>query len=210
MAASWTRRVFASAGLTQTPAGPHLAALQRRHGGGTVVLMIDVSGSMNGVPILEAIKGALQFVDEAVAAGYATGVLLWNTSVVAACPPELTGDDARNVLRPVGSAYGGNNLLGPLQTCHRMLSEFSGDRVVALFGDGDLTPETQVLQYVQVMKADNIRFVTRGLGAQAGREFGKISDEAAETARVESVEQLADEIAGMATSLRAPGLRRAP
>ena len=49
---------FTAAGLTQIPPGPHLRTLQGRYGGGVVMLCIDVSGSMDGKPILEAVRGA--------------------------------------------------------------------------------------------------------------------------------------------------------
>lgn len=205
MSVPWIRRSFEAPGLTQIPPGGHLRSLQRRFGGGTVMLMIDISGSMTGRPIEEAVRGARDFVKEAVEARYEVGVILWHTRVVAACRPSADGAEALAIL---GSAVagGGNDLIGPLVHCHETLDDFDGDRVVALFGDGDLTPRAQVFQRVERMKRENIRFVTRGLGAAAAREFGEISDEAAETARVDTVEDLAESIAGMATVLRAaPG-----
>jgi uncharacterized protein with von Willebrand factor type A (vWA) domain len=198
---TWIRRTFESAGITQVPHGSHIAQLQGRFGG-AVMLMIDVSGSMNGRPILEAVAGAKDFVREAVDARYRVGVMLWNTSVTAEALPTLDGRDAMAVVEPVDSAYGGNALDGPLHRCHQILDQFTGDRVVALFGDGDLTPKSRVLERVAVMKADNIRFVTRGLGATAAREFAEISDEAPGTVTVETVDQLAAGIAGMAASLK--------
>lgn len=199
--ADWIKRSFGSAGLTQAPPGKHLKKLQNRFGGGTVILMIDVSGSMAGRPIEEAARGALRFVDEAVEARYDVGVMLWHTQIVAVCKPTPDGKDARTVLHQA-RAGGGNYLIGPLSSCHQMLDEFTGDRVVALFGDGDLTPKYEVLERVARMKAENIRFVTRGLGAMASREFGEISDEDAGAARVDRVEDLAEGIAGMAASLK--------
>lgn len=199
--ATWTRRVFDSAGITQTPPGPHLRILQGRFGG-VVMLMLDVSGSMDGRPIREAVAGAKEFVREAVEAHYHVGVMLWNTGVERQALPTADGEDALRLLEPVSSAWGGNALDGPLNECHAILDGFTGDRVVALFGDGDLTPKAQVLQKVAVMKADNIRFVTRGLGPQAAREFALITDEAQESVQVESVERLASGIASMAASLK--------
>jgi len=201
--ADWIRRSFGAAGLTQIPPGPHLAALQGRFGG-TVMLCIDVSGSMDGEPILEAVRGAEEFVSEAVAARYQVGVMLWNTGVVALAEPTADGVAARQLLAPVRRAAGGNDLIGPLERCHQVLGRFTGDRVVALFGDGDLTPKQRVLAKVAQMKAENIRFVTRGLGALAAREFGEISSEEASSAEVRRVEDLAAGIAGMAASLK-PG-----
>ncbi len=80
--AYWIRRSFTSPGLTQIPPGPHLGKLQGKYGGGTVMLCIDVSGSMDGRPLGEAVRGARTFVVEAVEARYKVGVMLWNDGVV--------------------------------------------------------------------------------------------------------------------------------
>lgn len=205
--ANWIRRSFTAPGVTQIPPGPHLSELQGRFGG-TVMLCIDVSGSMDGTPIIEAVRGAREFVAEAVAAHYKVGVMLWNTEVVGLAEPTSDGAAARRLLAPVNRAAGGNHLIGPLRACHQILDRFTGDRVVALFGDGDLTPKSEVLVKVAEMKAENIRFVTRGLGPAAARELGEISSEEASTAEVERVEDLAAGIAGMAASLKPPGGRR--
>ena len=203
--ADWVRRVYASAGLTQGPPGPHLRTLQGRFGG-VALLMIDVSGSMDGLPLHEAVRGATRFVEEAVAAHYRIGLLLWNTSVVASAPPTLDAAPCHRVLSGA-SAWGGTSLLDPLYRAHRMLEEETGDRVVAIFGDGDLGPRSAVLEKVAAMKADDIRFVTRGLGARAAGEFAEISDEADEAIEVKTVSELASGIAAMAQSLQAKGGR---
>ncbi|HEY5400433.1 MAG TPA: vWA domain-containing protein [Trebonia sp.] len=205
--ASWIRRAFSAPGLTQIPPGPHLSSLQGRFGG-TVMLCIDVSGSMDGTPILEAVRGARQFVAEAVAAHYKVGVMLWNDQVEDVCEPTPDGRAALALLAPVTRAQGENDLFVALNHCHQILDRFSGDRVVALFGDGDLTPKTQVLVKVTQMKAENIRFVTRGLGPYAAREFGEISDEEPASASIDNVAELAVGIADMATSLKHYGLTR--
>ena len=79
----------------------------------------------------------------------------------------------------------------------------TGDRVVAIFGDGDLGTPARVHPLVEQMKADSIRFVTRGLGAVAAKEFGKISDEEPGQVHVENEERLAESIASMAKALKA-------
>lgn len=205
--ASWIRRAFSAPGLTQIPPGPHLSSVQGRFGG-TVMLCIDVSGSMDGTPILEAVRGARQFVAEAVAAHYKVGVMLWSDQVENVCEPTPDGKAALALLAPVTHAQGGNDLFLALNHCHQVLDRFTGDRVVALFGDGDLTPKAQVLVKVTQMKAENIRFVTRGLGPHAAREFGEISDEEPASASIGDVAELAEGIADMATSLKHYGLTR--
>jgi Mg-chelatase subunit ChlD len=202
--ADWIRRAFTSAGLTQIPPGPHIGALQDRYGGGVVMLCIDVSGSMDGDPIREAVRGAKQFVTEAVEARYKVGVMLWNTRVTDLAEPVSDGKGAMKLLGRTSSASGGNNLIGPLDHCHQVLDRFKDapDRVVALFGDGDLTPKDPVLRKVAQMKAENIRFVTRGLGRHAAAEFGQISSEEPSSASIDDVAKLADGIATMAASLK--------
>ena len=206
--ADWVRRPFGSAGLTQVPPGRHLSALQDRFGGGVVMLCIDVTGSMDGEPIREAVRGAKAFVREAVEARSKVGVMLWNSQVVDLSEPTADGKAALRTLAPVKRASGRNDLIGPLERCHQVLDRFKDepDRVVALFGDGDLTPKGQVLSKVAQMKAENIRFVTRGLGAAAAREFGRISSEEPSSAAIGDVTGLADGIATMAASLKPRGL----
>ncbi|HEY1703940.1 MAG TPA: vWA domain-containing protein [Trebonia sp.] len=198
--ANWIRRSFSAPGLTQIPPGPHLKAVQNRFGG-TVMLCIDVSGSMSGRPLEEAVRGARQFVSEAVEVRYKVGVILWDTGVADVAAPTADGQAATAVL-DAARIHGGTNLFPALSHCHEILKGYTGDRVVAIFGDGDLGQRDAVLDKVARMKAEDIRFVTRGLGAYAAAEFGEITDEEPESAAVDSVPDLADSIAGMATSLK--------
>jgi len=210
--ADWIRRPFSSPGLTQIPPGRHLRALQDRFGGGTVMLCIDVSGSMDGKPILEAVRGARTFVDEAVEVRYRVGVLLWNSDVAALAEPTEDGQAARRLLDRTNRASGGTSLLRPLEKCHQILDQFKDggqDRVVAIFGDGDLGPRERVLAKVAQMKAEDIRFVTRGLGAAAAKEFAMVSSEDLPSVTVSGLDDLAAGIAAMAASLKpVPGRRR--
>lgn len=205
--ASWIRRAFCAPGLTQIPPGPHLRSIQDRFGG-TVMLCIDVSGSMSGSPLVEAVRGAGQFVTEAITAHYRIGVILWDDGVAAVAEPTSDGLAATQVL-DTARIRGGTNLLPGLTRCHKVLGGFTGDRVVALFGDGDLGPQRdEVLARVARMKAENIRFVTRGLGSYAAQVFGEISDEDPWSATIADVLDLAEGIANMATTLKRTGIAR--
>jgi hypothetical protein len=143
-------------------------------------------------------------VAEAVEARYQVGIMLWNTSVVDLAEPTSDGNSAMKLLRRTDKAAGGNNLIGPLEHCHDILDRFKDapDRVVALFGDGDLTPKARVLSKVAQMKEENIRFVTRGLGERAAAEFGEISSEEPSSATIDDVEKLAEGIGQMGASLK--------
>ena len=198
--ADWVRKVFTSVGLTQVPPGPHVDSLSNRFRGGYVILCIDVSGSMDGQPLTEAVRGAHRFLDEAVTAGYQVGLALWNVGVQAHTALSPQADDALRLLsRAV--AGGGNELHLVLLHCDQELRGLEGDRVVAIFGDGDITPRERVLAKVAEMKADNIRFVTRGLGVYAAAAFALLDSEEADAVAVESVADLAEGIAGMSKQL---------
>jgi uncharacterized protein with von Willebrand factor type A (vWA) domain len=205
--ANWIRRAFTAPGLTQIPTGPYLARVQDRFGG-TVMLCIDVSGSMSGPPLAEAVRGARQFVAEAITAHYQVGVILWDDGVAAVAEPTPDGAAASQVL-DAARIRGGTNLLPGLTRCHKVLDGFTGDRVVALFGDGDLGHQRdEVLARVALMKRQDIRFVTRGLGSYAAQVFGEISDEDPSSATIADVIDLADGIADMATALKHHGIGR--
>ena len=98
-------------GLTQSPPGPYLRAIQN-HYGGTVVLCIDVSGSMTGRPLKEAIRGAGTFIEEALAAHYQVGLMLWTDRIEALVEPTADGGQAKRLLSRA-RAGGGNDLSGP-------------------------------------------------------------------------------------------------
>lgn len=176
------------------------------------MLLLDVSGSMHDasrsgtadiLPIQEAVIGSRRFVDEAVEALYSIGLVLWNQDVAAERPPTEDGQPTYELLDGGNFPTGGTNLYPALCRSHDILRPYTGDRVVAIFGDGDLGFQAgQALQKVAEMKSENIRFTTRGLGAVAAQAFASISDEEPEKTRVDSVEDLAEGIASMATVLR--------
>ena len=204
--ASWIRRSFSSPGLTQVPPGRYLPVMQGRYAGGVVVLCIDVSYSMAGTRLNEAVRGARAFVKEAVEARYKVGVLLWANETVDMSDPSIDEAPALRLL-DTARAHGGTNLLEPLKRTHQVLDGFrdAPDRVVAIFGDGSLGPRDPVLAKVAGMKAEGIRFVTRGLGDSAAREYEEVASEPDESAEVGGVDDLADSIAAMATSLKGRG-----
>ena len=59
--ATWTKKDFGSTGVTEYPAGPALDQLERRFGG-AVVLALDVSSSMSGHNLRQAVQGCRRFV----------------------------------------------------------------------------------------------------------------------------------------------------
>lgn len=200
MAAGWTRKSFSSDGVTEYPVGPHFQRLRSRFGG-AVILALDVSGSMQGDRIGKAVKGCQRFIDEAAEAGYRVGLILWHHDVAADVPPEADPTAARALLKRAADSSGGTNVLACLGLAHRQLMAMdAGDRVLAIFGDGDLGNRQAAEAKAAELIEDNIRILTCGLGEGSAQELASISTEKA-APRTATSENLADSIASMAQGL---------
>lgn len=196
----WIRRSFDAVGITQYKPGKHLAVLQAQHLG-RVILCIDVSSSMSGSPLQEAVRGAREFVAQAVAAHYEVGLILWNSSVALSVP--LSADPAP-VLAALGRAHssGGTNVTPTLRAGISALGALTGDRVLAVFGDGDIGPVEAAVAAARDAAAVGIRIIVRGLGSHAAASLALIATEGAEIAEIAGQSSIASGIAGMATALR--------
>ncbi len=201
---AWIRRSFDAPGLTQYPTGPHLDAVQARFGG-SVVLCLDVSGSMSGAPLEQAVQGCRRFVDEALRAAYDVAVLLWDHRVVGATGPTRDRRELDDFLG-AASAHGGTDVVPALQRARRLLDGLGGDRVVAIFGDGDLGDEAGARVTSAAMRGEGIRIITCGLGLASADSLDAISTETTGGGpRMALADSIADSIAGMATGLRRGG-----
>ncbi len=195
----WIKKTYDAVGLTQYPVGKHLAALQNRFGG-SVVLCLDVSGSM--CPHLPQAKdGCRRFVAEAVAASYSVAGLLWDHGVVG-CTELARDRHAVDKLFADASSQGGTDVVPALQESERILAGRTGDRVIAVFGDGDLGDRTRALHEASRLAGQGIRVITCGLGDSSAEELNAISTEADRAPRVAQQGNIADAIAGMAEGLR--------
>jgi Mg-chelatase subunit ChlD len=191
--------------VTQYRPGQHLAAVQE-HFLGTALLCIDVSGSMYGEPLDAAVAGGLDFLREAEQAGYRCGLVLWHHDIDVQLPTTARPADVRARLR-AATASGGNDLTPTLRAAIAELGPRHGDRVVCVFGDGDVGDEASTAAEAARARALGIRFVVRGLGAGASACLARTltPDEPDLPDRtVADVGTLRRGIASMAASLRAP------
>jgi hypothetical protein len=171
--ATWIRRPYGAVGVTQHPTGRHLAVLQAPHEG-KVLLCIDVSGSMMGSPLQQAVDGARRFVAEAVEANYAVGLILWHHGVAAHVP---LSRDPQGMLRTLSAATaaGGNDITPTLDIGIRELGKLTGDRVMAVFGDGDIGAVPPAQKKARRAAELGIRIIVRGLGPYAASQLRLIA-----------------------------------
>lgn len=203
-APSWVRRDFGGVGVTQYRPGPQLAAVQE-HFLARALLCIDVSGSMWGAPLAAAIEGGLDFLTEAEKAGYRCGLVLWHHDMDVYLPTTTSPEKVRARLR-TARADGGNQLRPTLRAAIKELGPMTGDRVVCVFGDGDVGDEAHTAADAAQARALGIRFVVRGLGSGASGCLSRTltpDEPDAPTQTVDDVGTLRRGIASMAASLRA-------
>jgi hypothetical protein len=200
----WVRKRFAGAGLTQAPPGPHFAALRAKYRA-TVLLCIDVSSSMSGSRLPQAIAGGEQFLAEAFDARYDCGLVLWNHDVATYVAPGASRAELADRLG-AALAHGGTSLVPALELARRDLAPLPGDRVLCVFGDGDVGDRDRAGALARELCALGVRIIVRGLGTGATSALAALACSGGEDQR----ELIADErsiTAGIASM--AKGLTRA-
>ncbi|GAA4720028.1 vWA domain-containing protein [Phytohabitans rumicis] len=211
----WIRRDFGGVGLTQSPPGRHLAALQARYRG-SVLLCIDVSSSMGchedgRTRVAHAVAGAERFVNDAVGANYDVGLVLWNSGIVRHVPLSRDPRPVLDGLRQARAA-GGTNVNPALRLGIQQLGSLTGDRVMAIFGDGDIGPVAPALASSREAAALGIRIIVRGLGEYAAGQMAQIATEDAGdepgAGVVHTAADIEHGIAGMAGALGLTALSR--
>lgn len=197
---TWMKKVIEAEGVTEYRPGPHLDKLEERFGGsGAVMLLLDVSGSMTG-DMDAAIEGSLGFVADAEGGGYQVGAALWDTGVVDSVAPSAKTKAAVEMLKKA-RARGGTNVTPALTMAGNELMKIDvKDRVIAVFGDGDLGNTETAIAESKRLAALGIRIITLGLGASSAAALSKISTEAEHTESASSV-TLSEDIRGLARGL---------
>jgi Mg-chelatase subunit ChlD len=201
------RRQFDGIGLTQSPPGRHLAVLQARHGG-TVLLCIDVSGSMSGEPLRQAIAGGTTFLSEAKAAHYRCGLALWSDTVHRYVPTDAPHEKAVAALT-AATIVGGTRLAPALQLALKDLAPLQGDRVLCVFSDGGLGDRVESVALARRLCALGVRIIVRGLGSGAASGLAELACPG-DTDDDRVIADVSDIGAGIASMARGLTTRRAP
>ncbi|PPF43815.1 hypothetical protein C5B85_11740 [Pseudoclavibacter sp. AY1F1] len=213
----WIKKSFAAEGVTEWKPGHNLELLEKRFGNsGAVVLMLDVSGSMRmksaGRTNLErAVSGCERFIEEAIAGDYDVGLILWNQAVAAQVSPTGDGRAARKLLSRASGYTGGNDVVPGLELAESMLFDLDvKDRVIAVFGDGDLGPHAAHARTLSGrVGSRGIRILTLGLGDTSAAEMAGIETEnASGSPHAATTETLSDDIHGLARRMTARRSRR--
>jgi Mg-chelatase subunit ChlD len=205
---TWIRKPFSALGVTQYPPGPAIGALQGRLGAaqGTVLLCIDVSSSMSSIDggrttrLARAIGGSLQFTDQARRDFYRVGLVLWNHGIHTWVPPD-EAPEAISAALMAARPSGGTDISPTLRKAISVLGPEPGDRVVAVFGDGDIGPRAPAQALATEAARLGIRIIARGLGEESGAALDIITTETIDTSVVDHPEDIERSIASMAIGI---------
>ncbi|KYF56994.1 hypothetical protein BE08_14900, partial [Sorangium cellulosum] len=131
-----------------------------------VVLVVDVSGSMQGESIDQA-RRALRLCLRHLAEGDRFGVIAFSSDF-RAMDPALTPFTQRTLERADAfvaglAAHGGTEMLGPLLAAAGMLGDAERDRVIVLLTDGQVGNEDEIVDRV-VEAGKGVRVYTFGIG----------------------------------------------
>lgn len=133
--------------------------------GRDVVLVLDVSGSMNGTPIEETKKAASQFIDTVFEQSARVGIVTFASSAKKVSDLSTDVDSLKNLVNNL-NATGGTNIDVGLQMAEAMLAESTAkQKIIVLMSDGEpgggRTGE-DLIAYADTIKAKEIDIYTLG------------------------------------------------
>jgi len=149
---SWLKRVEGITGKRLAPAPPAL---------GVVYLLLDVSVSMKGKKLADAIEGAIGFAEDAMKKNYAVGIIRFSEN------SEVVWNPSRDPL-PLATAArrleidAGTLINPPLLIAHKKLASVPLKRAAVLFTDGQAQDQTDAVSTAETLKKDGIDIITIG------------------------------------------------
>jgi hypothetical protein len=139
-------------------------------------------------------------VAEAIEANYQVGLILWNHDVHRSV---ALARDPKQLLKTLDRTEpcGATNITPALRLGTEQLGELTGDRVLAIFGDGDLGPVSAALAAARDARSRGIRIVVRGLGTHAAAELSRIATDLDDDPLIPSGDAIETGLASMARHL---------
>jgi len=175
---------------------------------GHIYFVIDVSLSMQGKRLRGATAGAKQLLHEAIRRNYTAGVIAFSGTGRIVC--DLT-QDVRTIDRALARLQvdeTGTDMRTGIKVGHQNLRKRSGDRVLAIFSDGETRHPRGARWAADDAKRDGIRIITEFGGSADTRLMKKIASGpqlADDVRRPAKDDEIADRIGGLVQLLDDPG-----
>ena len=128
---------------------------------GFVYLLVDCSGSMSGDKINQAKRGALSFAKDALAKGYQTGLIKFESSATHLCDPRPDISILERRLQEIGLG-GSTDMTGALLLATEKLLDKRGFLVTVIATDGMPDNKSTTLEAAQQAKKNRIDIIAIG------------------------------------------------
>ena len=135
------------------------------------MLLLDVSGSMDGTPMQEAKKACLALVNEIIDLSvHRLGLIPFESNAHLAYAPGNNRDELRNKINAI-SAYGGTNMVPALREAEKALKNSTDSKVIIMVSDGDPFDPEETLVKARVLEKQGIKIVAIGVGNHIKKKF---------------------------------------
>ena len=168
------RRRHALFGVTTYPPGSYFEQVVDLYTG-KILFVVDVSGSMEGRRLAEARVGALKLLTTAVRMGYVAGVIHFAGAARLALAPTTDLKRIERTIKNLEVEWTGTNLSKGIALGHDRLRSLRGDRVLALFTDGE-TNRRSAIRAAEAARADGIRVICEFGGTADPRLMKALAD----------------------------------
>jgi len=137
----------------------------------SVMLTIDVSGSMSGGGLNEAKKAALAFVDKSDLSNTTIGLVAFGSSAELICPLTNNENEIKSKINSL-SITGSTNMTDGIITAHQELEDLEDPRFIVLLTDGYPNCASSTRKAAKNVCAEGIDLITIGTG-EADKSFLK-------------------------------------
>jgi len=185
--------------VTSYPPGRYFSEVSDLYTG-KLLMVVDVSGSMEGERMSAAIGGSGELLSQALTDSYAVGLVAFSGS--ASLELDLTTElrAVERALSRLRIRWSGTDMSEGIKLAHRVLRTRRGERVMAIFSDGETDRPTAIAAALAA-RADGIRIIA-ALGGDADPSFMRqVTGDDDEPLQVVPDSQVQAEIAGLAAKV---------
>ena len=128
---------------------------------GVVYLLLDVSPSMKGQKLKDAVQGAIGFGQDAVLQGYAVGIIRFSGRAAIVCKPSRDVEALPAALNQL-TVEDATRIEPPLELAFKELESLPLKRAVVLFTDGQAQDQAAAVRVAGALKQARIDVITIG------------------------------------------------
>lgn len=136
----------------------------------SIILAIDISGSMGGKPLIKAREAAQNFVNNIDLTNASVGLIAFSDNENVLCGLTQNSKEISDSIKDIKKAYnnwGGGNDCNPLDMCYNLLKPHKSPRFIVVLTDGEWAKQAseKAIQRKQICAKEEIDIIAIGFGA---------------------------------------------